>query len=163
MRLRDNPITEVSRTVDCTPDRAWELVTDITLPTRTGGELHHVEWLDGADAVTPGARFCGHNRSEHLGDWATICLVTEVEPGRRWVWSVGPDDAEPWATWGFEVDPARDGAVVRQWARVGDGDSPFRGFITAAPAKEGAIIASRLRDWRQAMESNLDAIEAALD
>ncbi|NLG45515.1 SRPBCC family protein [Gordonia sp. (in: high G+C Gram-positive bacteria)] len=162
MRLRDNPIIEVSRKLPCTPERAWELVTDITLPTRAEGELQAAEWIDGADAVAVGARFVGRNSNDQMGEWETLSIVTEVEEGRRWAWSVGVEGSEPWATWGFEVDPSRVGAVVRQWARVGDGDSPFRGFIAAAPEKEGVIIDNRLGVWRRGMESNLDLIEAAI-
>ncbi|WP_019201769.1 SRPBCC family protein [Tsukamurella sp. 1534] len=161
MRLRDNPIIEVTRAVACTPERAWELVTDIELPTRVAGELQRVEWLDGATGVAVGARFRGHNRNEELGDWTTDSVVTDVEDGRRWVWSVGPEGEEPWATWGFEVDPARGGALVRQWARVGDGRSPFAGFVAANPGKEARIIDFRLGVWRTGMEANLDAIAAA--
>ncbi|GAA4744342.1 SRPBCC family protein [Gordonia alkaliphila] len=163
MRLRDNPIIEVSRKLDCTPEQAWALVTDIALPTRADGELVGVEWLDDADAVAVGARFAGHNRNEVLGEWTTTSVVTEVEDGRRWVWSVGTDDAEPWALWGFEVDPAREGVVVRQWGRFGPGDSPLRGMIAAQPEKEARIIAGRMAVWQAGMEANLAALAAALD
>jgi len=161
MRLRDNPTVEVSRKVACSPERAWELVTDITLPTRVDGELQRVEWLDGASEVAPGARFRGYNENAELGQWQTDATIVDVEDGRRWVWSVGPADAEPWAYWGFEVDPARDGSIVRQWAKIGDGDSPFAGFVAAAPDKEARIIEGRLAVWRAGMESNLDGIETA--
>lgn len=158
MRLRDNPIIEVSRRIACTPERAWELVTDIGLPTAAAGELQRVEWLDGAAGVEVGARFRGYNRSDDLGEWHTDCVVVDVEDGRRWVWAVGPNGEEPWATWGFEVDPTRDGALVRQWARIGDGASPFAGFVAAQPDKEARIIDFRLGVWRAAMEANLDEL-----
>ncbi|MFC0316272.1 SRPBCC family protein [Gordonia phosphorivorans] len=162
MRLRDNPIIEVSRKLDCTPERAWELVTDITLPTSADGELFAAEWLDDADAVAVGARFVGHNRNDTLGEWSTTSVITEVEDGRRWVWSVGPEDAQPWAVWGFEVEPAREGSIVRQWARFGAGDSPLRGFIDAQPEKEARIISGRMAVWQAGMEANLDVVAAAI-
>lgn len=160
MRLRDNPIIEVSRRLACTPELAWEVVSDITLPTRADGELQRVEWIDGSTTVAAGAQFRGHNQNEQLGEWQTTSVITDVEDGRRWVWSVGPDDGTPWAYWAFEVDPARDGCIVRQWAKVGDGDSPFAAFIAAAPDREARIIDSRLGVWRAGMESNLDLVEA---
>ncbi|EGD55336.1 SRPBCC family protein [Gordonia neofelifaecis] len=162
MRLRDSPTVEVSRELRCAPEHAWQMVTDISLPTRAPGELQRVEWLDGADAVTVGARFSGHNRNEQMGDWQTISVITEVEPGRRWVWTVGPDSKAPFASWGFEVDPMRDGTIVRQWARIGDAESPFKTFIDAHPDREGEIIAFRLGVWQRAMEANLAVLEAAL-
>lgn len=158
MRLRDNPIIEVSRKLPCSPDEAWRLVTDIALPTAVEGELQRVEWLDGADAVAEGARFRGYNSNAELGEWHTESVITEVEEGRRWVWSVGPADGEPWATWGFEVEPAREGALVRQWARVGDGSSPFAAFVAAQPDREARIIDFRLGVWRAGIEANLDEL-----
>ncbi|WP_461166836.1 SRPBCC family protein [Tsukamurella serpentis] len=155
MRLRDNPTVEVTRTLNCSPARAWDLVTDITLPTGVDGELRRVEWLDGATGVVEGARFRGYNRNEQLGEWTTDSVVVEVEDGRRWVWAVGPRDSEPWATWGFEVDPSRQGAVVRQWARFGDGASPFAAAVATQPEQEGRIVAYRLGVWRAGMEANL--------
>ncbi|CAM3834506.1 SRPBCC family protein [Tsukamurella strandjordii] len=159
MRLRDNPIIEVTRKLTCSPEQAWALVTDIALPTRADGELQRAEWLDGATGVALGARFRGHNANGELGEWTTESEVIDVEDGRRWVWSVGPEGGgEPWATWGFEVDPARDGAVVRQWARIGDGTSPFAAFVAAQPEKEARIIDFRLGIWRAGMEANLAAL-----
>ncbi|ADG80576.1 Cyclase/dehydrase OS=Tsukamurella paurometabola (strain ATCC 8368 / DSM / CCUG 35730 / CIP 100753/ JCM 10117 / KCTC 9821 / NBRC 16120 / NCIMB 702349 /NCTC 13040) OX=521096 GN=Tpau_4005 PE=4 SV=1 [Tsukamurella paurometabola] len=164
MRLRDNPVIEVTRKLACTPEQAWALVTDISLPTRTDGELQRVEWLDGAERVALGARFRGYNRNDQLGEWATDAEVIEVEEGRRWVWSVGPEGGgEAWTSWGFEVDPSRDGALVRQWGRVGDGASPFRAFVAAHPEREARIIEYRLDLWRTAMEANLAALADGLD
>ena len=30
-----------------------------------------------------------------------VAVITDVEPGRRWVWAVSADGGEPWAHWGF--------------------------------------------------------------
>ncbi|MEZ5210315.1 MULTISPECIES: SRPBCC family protein [unclassified Gordonia (in: high G+C Gram-positive bacteria)] len=163
MRLRDNPTVEVTRRLPCPPERAWELVTDIELPVRAAGELQEVQWLDGASSVAVGARFGGRNANDDLGEWHTVSTVTEVDPGRRWVWSVGPEAAEPWAYWGFEVEPARDGSLVRQWAKIGDGESPLAGFVARMPEKEGRIVEQRLGVWRHGMESNLDHLAALFD
>ena len=81
MRLRDNPTVEVSRRLDFSPERAWQLVTDITLPTRCDGELQRVEWLDGADHVAVGARFRGHNSDPQIGEWYTDSEIIELPPG----------------------------------------------------------------------------------
>ncbi|HET8992859.1 MAG TPA: SRPBCC family protein [Rhodococcus sp. (in: high G+C Gram-positive bacteria)] len=158
MRLRDTPTVEVTGTLPCTPERAWALVTDIELPTRAEGELQRAEWLDGASGVSVGARFRGHNHSSQMGEWHTEPEVVEVEDGRRWVWRVGTPEA-PIALWGFEVDPADDGALVRQWAKVGPGKSPFSDFIEQHPDREGEIVAYRLGVWRDSMTANLSLLE----
>ncbi|TCN50094.1 polyketide cyclase/dehydrase/lipid transport protein [Rhodococcus sp. SMB37] len=158
MRLRDTPTVEVTGTLPCSPEQAWALVTDIELPTGAEGELQRVEWLDGADGVAVGAKFRGYNHSPQMGEWHTEPEVTEVEDGRRWVWRVGPAEA-PIAFWGFEVDPAADGAVVRQWAKVGTGSSPFSDFIEQHPDREGEIVTYRLGVWRDAMAANVERLE----
>lgn len=157
MRLRDHPIVEVSRKLPCSPEEAWRLVTDITLPTRAEGELQRAEWLDGADGVAVGARFRGHNADPEIGEWFTEPEVAEVEDGRRWVWRVGPAD-DPLTTWGFEVEPAEGGALVRQWARAGTGTSPLSEYIAQHPEQEAQIIDFRLGLWRDYMEANLDLL-----
>ena len=44
MRVRDLPTVEVSTRLSIEPTHAWDLVTDIALPTRAAGELHAVTW-----------------------------------------------------------------------------------------------------------------------
>lgn len=171
MRLRDQPTVEVSARLALEAGRAWDLVTDITLPTRAAGELQSASWDVGHDAVVPGARFRGHNSSDDLGEWTTSCEVVDLEPGRRWVWAVfgmwdEPDpsptspapSADPMSWWGFEVDPARSGCVVRQFARMGPGPSGISAAIAGHPDLEGRIIARRLDAWRAAMTTNLDLL-----
>jgi hypothetical protein len=84
-------------------------------------------------------------------------VVVEVDEGRRWVWNVmGPEGVS--ATWAFEVEPASDGALIRQWARMGPGPSGLTYAITAKPEKEARIVAGRLAEWQQNMQTNLDCI-----
>jgi hypothetical protein len=160
VRYRDQPTVEVTQRVRCDVATAWKLVTDINLPARCSSELQAVEWLDGADAVAVGARFRGRNSHQAFGDWATVCEVTEVEEvedERRWVYNViGPEGAS--ATWGFEVEPASDGVLVRQWARMGPGPSGLTPAIVAQPQKEARIVSRRLAEWQRNMQANLDQI-----
>ncbi|WP_305094568.1 SRPBCC family protein [Prescottella sp. R16] len=162
MRLRDTPTVEVSTRLGCSPEQAWALVTDISLPTRAAGELQRVEWLDGATGVAVGARFRGHNSNEAMGDWHTDSEIVEVEDGRRWVWQVGESDA-PFAVWGFEVDPDGDGATVRQWGKIGTGRSPLTAFVEQHPEQEAAIVAHRMSVWRQGMTANLAMLTQLVD
>ncbi len=158
MRLRDNPTVEVSTRLPCSSERAWDLVTDIELPTRTDGELQKAHWLDGAAGVAVGARFRGYNMNPQMGEWHTEPEVAEVEEGRRWVWRIGPADA-PVTLWGFEVDADGDGAVVRQWAKAGSGHSPLSDLIAQRPGREGAILAQRMAAWRAGMTANMTLLE----
>jgi Polyketide cyclase / dehydrase and lipid transport len=157
MRYRDQPTVEVTQRVTCDVATAWKLVTDIGLPARCSPELQTVEWLADADGVEVGARFRGTNRHAAMGAWQTECEVVEVEDGRRWVWNaIGPDG--PTATWAFEVEPTSDGALIRQWARMGPGPSGLTFAIEAKPELEARIVAKRLAEWQQNMQINLDCI-----
>ncbi|MBV8861553.1 MAG: SRPBCC family protein [Mycobacterium sp.] len=159
MRYRDQPTVEVTQRVRCDVATAWELVTDIGLPTRCSSELQAVEWLDGANAVAVGARFRGRNKHQAMGDWATVCEVVEVEDQRRWVYNVGGPESVA-ATWAFEVEPASDGVLIRQWARMGPGPSGLTAAIVAQPDKEARIVARRLAEWQQNMQANLECIRS---
>lgn len=162
MRYRDCPTVEVSERIIGDVTDIWALVSDITLPTRFSPELYKVEWLGGADHLAVGARFRGYNRNPALGEWQAECHVVEVEDRTRWVWQV-QGEAGPAATWAFEVDPTSDGAIVRQWARMGPGASGLSLAIAAMPEKEGRIIAGRLREWEAGMRANLVGIKALIE
>ena len=125
-------------------------------------ELQEVVWLDGATGVEVGNRFQGKNRHESLGEWATECVVVEVEPERRWVWEVhGPEGVM--ARWGFEVDPGRNAVTVRQFARMGPAPSGLSIAIEAMPDKESRIISHRLDEWRENITANLVAIRDLIE
>lgn len=162
MRYRDQPTIEVTQRVHCDVATAWNYVTDITVPARCSAELQSVEWLGGADHVELGARFRGRNKNEAIGEWETVCEIAEVEDQRRWVWNVLGHDG-PVATWGFEVEPASDGVLIRQWARMGPAPSGLSIGIAAQPDKEARIVARRLSEWQRNMAANLEWIRAAAE
>ena len=162
MRYRDQPTIEVTQRVRCDVATLWKHVTDITLPAQCSSELESVEWLDGSGGVEVGARFRGRSKHDAFGNWETVCEVIEVEDQRRWVWNViGLDGVG--ATWGFEVEPTSDGALVRQWGRMGPGPSGLTPAIVAQPDKEARIVARRLTEWGQNMQANLEWIRSQVE
>ena len=162
MRYRDQPTVEVTQRVNCDVHTAWELVTDIGLSARCSPELQSVEWIGDADGVRVGARFRGSNEHAAMGSWQTECEVVEVESERRWVWNViGPEGTA--ATWAFEVEPASDGVLIRQWARMGPAPSGLSIPIAAQPDKEARIVARRLAEWQRNMAANLDWIRSQVE
>jgi len=161
VRYRDCPTVEVSEKVSGTPAEVWALVTDIELPVRYSSELQSVEWVGAEEGIRVGARFRGRNRHASMGEWEVECEVVEIEDERRWVWTVGGPDYVG-ATWGFEIDPGRDGVIVRQWARMGPGPSGLSLAIASMPDKEARIIARRLEEWEVGMRANLAGIKTQL-
>lgn len=165
MRYRDQPTVEVTQRVRSDVDAAWQLVTDIEVPARCSSELQAVQWLGDADAVRVGARFRGTNQNDALGTWDAECEIVEVEGEgeiRRWVWNVLVPEGVG-ATWAFEIEPARDGVLIRQWGRMGPDPSGLSLAIAARPELEGRIVSRRLGEWEQGMRANLDYVRAALE
>jgi hypothetical protein len=162
VRYSDQPTIEVTQRVRCDVATLWKHVTDITLPARCSTELETVEWLDGSDRVEVGARFRGRSKHDAFGNWETVCEVVEVDDQRRWVWNViGLDGVG--ATWGFEVEQTSDGALVRQWGRMGPGPSGLTPAIVAQPDKEARIVARRLFEWQQNMQASLEWIRSQVE
>jgi hypothetical protein len=73
-RYADKPNVEVQTWIDASPERVWELVSDIELMPTMSQELQSIEWLDGATEPAVGARFVGHSKHEALGEWSTTWL-----------------------------------------------------------------------------------------
>ncbi|BBZ20845.1 hypothetical protein MGAD_51800 [Mycolicibacterium gadium] len=67
------------------------------------------------------------------------------------------------ATWGFEVEPASDGVLIRQWARLGPGTSGLTIGIANQPNKEARIVARRLSEWLQNMQANREWIRSHVE
>jgi hypothetical protein len=61
------------------------------------------------------------------------------------------------------VEPASDGVLVRQWARMGPGPSGLTPAITAQPEKEARIVSRRLAEWQHNMQANLDHIRSVAE
>ncbi|EIF00627.1 SRPBCC family protein [Saccharomonospora glauca] len=155
--------------VETTPERLWELVSDIETPTRFSPELQRVRWLDGVTGPKPGARFEGHNRNDILGEWRTVSHVVAFDPPRVFSWAVvdpdgrfgdhDADPAKPIATWRFELQPRDGGVLLRHGVRLGPARSGMTKVIEARPEKKDEIIGRRLADLRTAMEATLRGIK----
>ncbi|MFI0714546.1 SRPBCC family protein [Streptomyces inhibens] len=82
IRYADKPTAEVRRHIAASPERVWELVSDIALMPTLSAELESVEWLDGATSPALGARFLGRSTHQALGEWQTTSYVVEYDPPR---------------------------------------------------------------------------------
>lgn len=85
----------------------YDLVSDVPNMPRWAAETYRCEWVDGADAPVVGARFQGRNQNGR-SKWATVCEVTDAEPGRRFAFRVrvfGMDVAD----WAYEIKPVEGG------------------------------------------------------
>ena len=99
---------------DAAPDDVWALVADVRRTGEWSHETVGAEWLDGATAVTPGARFRGRNE-QGRARWSRTCEVVDAEPGRRLRFRTIPTwlyrDSSMWT---FELDEVEGGTRITQ-------------------------------------------------
>ncbi|MFJ9776749.1 SRPBCC family protein [Kitasatospora sp. NPDC101157] len=159
--MADNPKVEVDVQVAAPPTRVWALVSNITTPTRFGGELYEAEWLDGATGPEVGATFVGRNRAEQLGSWETVSRISDCRPDQAFGWEVRGRDGDfsrPVALWRFDLEPAENGTRLRQSFALGPGSSYLHDLIASHPDREEEIVDMRLAMLEEAMKATLDGI-----
>jgi hypothetical protein len=83
--------------IAATPERVYEVVTDVTSIGDRSPECYRCEWVGGVSAPEVGARFKGYNRLGLLR-WSTTSKVEVAEPGREFTFMVlaGERDSTRW-------------------------------------------------------------------
>ncbi len=160
LRYSDCPTTQADVLIAAPPTVVWALVCDIQLPARFSSEFDGGEWLDGASAPAPGARFTGRNHHPAVGRWETTSTVCEYQPGQVLGWAVGDPD-RPSARWRFTLAADTGGAGTRltQWMQIGPGPSGISTAIEAMPDKESRILHRRLAEHNANMTATLAGIK----
>lgn len=142
--------------IAASPERVWELVTDINLPAGFQDEFREAEWLDGA-GPGPGAAFRGRNRRGDR-EWETTSYVVAYEPERTFGWAV--DDLDnPGATWTFRLVASDDVTTLVYRRTLGPGPSGLTRAIEKYPEREEEIIAARDEVHRANMQAVVDGIK----
>ena len=152
MRYADGPTVEVEARISAPLQVVWDLISDITTPTRFSDELQEVHWIDET-------RFTGRNQHPAVGEWETVCTVVASQPEAVFAWVVG-DPENPSAQWRFSLEPAGQATLLRQWMRIGPAPSGLTPAILAMPDKEERIIERRLGEHRANMQATVDGIKA---
>ncbi|GGS40116.1 SRPBCC family protein [Streptomyces griseoviridis] len=156
--------------MEAAPERVREPVAGIGLPARPGPELRRVAWLDGADGPSVGARFEGHHRHAVLGEWRTVCQVTEPAAPRALTWAVtdadgryGPPVRDPeraMAVRSLTLQAAEAGTRLRQSVRPGPGPSGLTAAMAGRTEREPDIIAYRPGELRKGMRETLSGVRS---
>lgn len=152
-------MSEVSVSVDiaATPERVWDVVSDITLLPQWSRELQSVRWADGFDGPALGAKFMGRNRNPAVGEWTTVSEVVAFDRPRAFGWAVG-DPGSPVATWMFELTPIAGGTRLGYVARIGPARSGLTMLIEREPHRAQEIVGNRLAQFRASMQATLEGI-----
>ncbi len=102
--------TELTRTVDLSQERLWELITDVTRFGEWSPECIYGAWLDIASPGPPvGARFEGRSRYPDGFVSKVVCQVTAAQPPDVFAWIVLDDTEDPerpGSLWRYELTPA---------------------------------------------------------
>jgi uncharacterized protein YndB with AHSA1/START domain len=137
------------------PQKVWELVSDVTRIGRYSPETFEAEWTDGATGPAVGAGFRGHVKRNGRGPtYWTSCVVTESEPGKSFAFGVGPP-GKPLNVWRYDIAPAGDGSDVTE-------------SFTLSPTWWLRLYWSLLgwargRTNREGMQATLDGIRAEVE
>ena len=136
--LAAGPGVTVETDIAASPERVWELVSDINISARFSNEFQGAEWID-ADGPREGASFVGKNERKDVNRvWETTSYVVACAPPRVFAWNVNDRD-RPSAQWRFELERIPGGTRLRQRLVIGhDIDVLDR---RRAPAAHGGVQA----------------------
>ncbi|WP_426574125.1 SRPBCC family protein [Aquihabitans sp. McL0605] len=87
----------------------YDLVADITNMGRWSPECYRTEWVDGATAAVPGARFKGWNHTKvgfFPAKWSSTSTIRQADPGRALSFDTGLSGAR----WTYRFEPTADGS-----------------------------------------------------
>lgn len=160
---KDGPNTSVEVLISAPVDEVWALISDPSLPERFSSELQEAGWGEhpsGEPGV--GSTIIGHNHNDSRGAWTSTSFVTEWDPNEAFTWAV-KNLENPAATWGFQLEEKGQQTVLRQRYLIGPGPSGVSDVIDAAPDREEAIIAGRLKAQAANMLKTLNAVKAILE
>jgi uncharacterized protein YndB with AHSA1/START domain len=144
-------MNEAVVTIDASPDRVWDLVTDITRMGEWSPENRGGRWTGGATGPAVGARFVGSNAHGRVR-WRTHCRVVECARPSRFAFTV----AENGMTWGWRIAADGTGTRLTQWR---DRTAPPNLLIKAIVAS-GIIGKDRETLMVDGMHRTLAAVKA---
>jgi uncharacterized protein YndB with AHSA1/START domain len=144
-------MNEAVVTVAASPERVWDLVTDITRMGEWSPENRGGRWLGRARGPAVGARFVGVNAHGWVR-WPTRCRVVECERPSRFAFTV----AESGMTWGWRIDPDGDGTRLTQWRDR----TTQPGVLVRAVVSSGIIGRDRETLMVDGMHRTLAAVKA---
>jgi hemerythrin-like domain-containing protein len=107
----------VSVTVEAGVGEVWDVVRDVTRVGEWSHECVGAEWVGGASAAVPGARFRGRNRAG-VFRWGRVCEIVSADPYEL-VWRTVPSARYPDSSeWRITLDAVDGGTRISQGFQV---------------------------------------------
>lgn len=98
---------EASRLIEASPERVYDLVSDVASASARSGEVQECVWLAGPPPGTVGSRFRGRNRAG-VFRWSRVCEVTTAVPGKEFAFRTVPERFDPLrrdsSVWGYVLE-----------------------------------------------------------
>jgi hypothetical protein len=143
----------VDRVVAASPERLYELISDVSRMGEWSPETAVCAWTGGATGPAVGAKFKGTNRNGKK-KWSTTCTVVVADPGRAFAFEVSSGPLKV-ARWEYAFQPEGDGCrVVETW-------TDRRGVIVKLGGKPVSGVADRGAHNRATMEQTLERLASA--
>ena len=156
------PGVTVEVDIAASPERVWDLVSDINISARFSNEFQGAEWVD-SDGPQEGASFIGHNKRTDVNrEWDTTSWVVACDPPLVFAWNVNDRD-EPSAQWRFELEKIPGGTRLRQRLVIGPSLSATGHAMKDNPDQAEQILASRQEQHRGNMALNLNGIKETVE
>ena len=145
----------VTLRIAASPDRCYELVSDITRMGRLSPECTGGRWVGSVTSPTVGARFLGFNR-RGLVRWFTVNRVVAAERGRRFAFETRGSATR----WSYRFEPDGDGTLVTE-SRAPTGPRPLGARIFAGLLLGG--LEEHDEELRDGMRATLERLRAAAE
>ena len=152
------PGVTVEVDVAASPERVWELASDINIPAQFSSEFQGAEWVD-VDGPQDGASFIGRNERVDVNrKWETTSYVVACDPPRVFAWNVNDRD-QPSAQWRFELERIPGGTRLRQCLIIGPSLSATGRAMEENPDQAQQILARRQEQHRGNMTLTIQGIK----
>ena len=141
--------------MNASPEKIWDLVSDVTKIGLYSPETFEAEWLDGATGPAVGAEFRGHVKRNGKGPiYWTNCTVLESTPGREFAFIAGLGERRL-NVWRYKLEPSGAGTDVTESFQLAD--NLLLNFYWAVWGW------SRGRANRNGMQTTLERIKAEVE
>jgi uncharacterized protein YndB with AHSA1/START domain len=136
------------------PELVYDLVADVTRMGEWSPECYRCEWLGGATAAAPGARFRGYNRLGRF-EWERTAIVDTADRGREFAFTTINDRAGRRETqWRYTMQPSASGTVLTE---------SFQFLWCSVWNRATEMFVPRGRQVNQAIEETVRRVKAAAE
>jgi len=152
------PHDSVTVDISATPERVYELVSDITRMGEWSPECIRCSWTKGATGPVVGARFKAANKGGRGPAWFNSPVVTVADPGREFAFNRSGVGIGSY-TWRYALEPTPTGTRVTESF---DAERPLSKAMTWLTMKWTGSK-DRDDDLRRGMTTTLGRIKAAAE